>query len=137
MIEHKIEPHTERGYQHPRPTIGYNNTGHNYESPLMPAPMMSTFKVTPNTPKAMYNMWISRSGFNRGHYVKRKDGAHTLIHRVVNMQEVHMLLKYDDAGNALALQLVDRAGNRFYTFPGWWEVVQAPPHVDTFIIPDE
>lgn len=139
MIVHRIDPHK---YVAPPPNIFQRPTNQvvpitfKQEPYELRVPLGDGYlitKINQTTNKLVYTQWLSSLGFRRGDYVvHRRTYDSKMIRsqfnylRVVQLQEVHMLLDFADNGKAKALELVAQSGTRFWTCPDEWVKEAAP-----------
>lgn len=144
MIVHTIEPYA---YKHPapvpwakptepqsslfQPSTHYKDEPYEYRVALGGGWVIS--KINRTTAKVVYAKWLSSLGFKRGDYVihrHTKDSSMPLTHynylRVVQLQEVHMLLEFTEGGKAKAVELIGPGGTRFWTTVHDWVRVEPP-----------
>lgn len=110
-----------------------NNTGTNLERPITQVGTVPTgqLRITKYTSKNVYTAWLKRLSFDRGQYVIPRGALFPYVegayHRVVQMQEVHFLVSYNDVtGDPLAMEIVDKIGNRRWVYPLNYDIVIAP-----------
>lgn len=143
MIVHRISPHAYVQPEIVRPAVGW---GRPAVAPVYPIRPMEPYefsvalgqgrvvsKINRQTAKVVYAQWLSSLGFVRGDYiVHRRTYDSKMVRsqfnylRVVQLQEVHMLLDFNDIGQAKALELVSSSGTRFWTCPHEWVKEDAP-----------
>lgn len=95
----------------------------------------------PQSTKAYYAEWLKTVPFTRGKYVTSKTTVWPYregeIFRVVQLQEVHHFVKWDDEGNPIVMELANALGTRFWTNLVHWKLDIVPRPDLQFETPSE
>lgn len=86
--------------------------------------------VNAHSSKLVYTTWLIQLPFKRGDYcvasISRPPYFQQQVARVVGLQEVQGLCKYDHKERPMCLDLITSGGTRFMAAPKMWHVVEVP-----------
>jgi hypothetical protein len=101
-------------------------------------------KLPPPTPnirsKAYFTEWIKTIPYRRGHYLvpigctAPYEQKHFV--QVVQIQEVHLFLQFDENGQPLPMEVCDSIGNRWDTSVLLWKRVPCKPSFQFHLPPE-